>query len=131
MFIHNSNLFDRVPNKRLVKGIEPEVRILYIMTFQSNLMGIVQSPPPDKNIHRSEFPKTKVIQPTIGLFMPFVGCIYFLFCKDGGQSRTRTYDVSDVTDLQSAAIAAMHICPWGDRRESNPYSQSHNLMSYH
>ena len=29
----------------------------------------------------------------------------------GGQGRTRTYGVSDVTDLQSAAIAAMLTCP--------------------
>ncbi len=41
-----------------------------------------KSPPPDRNIHRSEFSRTKVIQPTTGLLMPFVGCIYFLSCKD-------------------------------------------------
>ena len=28
-----------------------------------------------------------------------------------GQGRNRTYGVSNVTDLQSAAIAAMHTCP--------------------
>ena len=61
----------------------------------------VQSPPPDKNIHRFEFSKTKVIQPTNGLLMPFVGCIYFLSCKDGGPGEDRTPDlrVANVIEL--------------------------------
>ena len=54
---------------------------------------MVQIPPPDKNIHRLEFPQTKVIQPTIGLLMPFVGCIYFLSYKDGGPGEDRTPDL--------------------------------------
>ena len=31
--------------------------------------------------------------------------------QNSGQGRTRTFGVSDVTDLQSAALAARHTCP--------------------
>ncbi len=50
-------------------------------------MRIVQSPPPDRNIHRSEFSKTKVIQPTIGLFIPFAGCITICLVKSWSHYR--------------------------------------------
>ena len=63
------------------------------------------------------FQKTKVIQPTIGMSIPFVGCIYFLSCKDVSAERYRYYSgrrgrkipyVTEVTYGLGAAARRWH-----------------------